>query len=81
MARGTGRPPGKLRARPGGGTDSHHDALGGDITTTVAHPHRFGPSSTYSLAPAELAAHVHQLRRHGWQCWELRVRFGIRRCA
>jgi hypothetical protein len=31
--------------------------------------------SNYSLTHAELAAHVRQLRRDGWQGWEVRVRF------
>jgi hypothetical protein len=31
--------------------------------------------STYSLSPWELAAHIRQLRRQGWQLWEIRARF------
>jgi hypothetical protein len=36
---------------------------------------RFGQPSSYSLTAIELAAHVRQLRRSGWQSWEVRVRF------
>jgi hypothetical protein len=36
---------------------------------------RFGPPSTYSLPAWELAAHIRELRRDGWQGWEVRVRF------
>jgi hypothetical protein len=36
---------------------------------------RFGPPSCYSLTAAELARHVRQLRRSGWQRWEVRARF------
>ena len=38
--------------------------------------HRFGPPSTFGLATAELGVHVRQLRRGGWQRWELTTRFG-----
>ena len=31
--------------------------------------------STYSLASWELAAHIRDLRRLGWQGWEIRARF------
>jgi hypothetical protein len=31
--------------------------------------------SRYSLAAHELAAHIRQLRRQGWQSWEIRARF------
>jgi hypothetical protein len=37
--------------------------------------HRFGQPSTYSLPAAVLAAHVRELRRSGWQGWEVRRRF------
>jgi hypothetical protein len=46
--------------------------------------HRFGEPSNYSLSRAEraeLAEHARQLRRDGWQPWELRVRFGLRDAA
>jgi hypothetical protein len=36
---------------------------------------RFGQPSNYSLTAWELAAHVRQLRRDGWQGWEVRTRF------
>jgi hypothetical protein len=39
-------------------------------------PARFGQPSTYSLTPWELARHVRDLRRQGWQSWEVRARFG-----
>ena len=38
--------------------------------------HRFGCPSTYGLSRAELAAHVRDCHRGGWQRWELAVRFG-----
>ncbi len=38
--------------------------------------HRFGPPSTYDLSRRELAAHLRDCRRGGWQRWELTVRFG-----
>lgn len=41
----------------------------------------FGQPSTYSLSPHELAAHVRQLRRQGWQPWEVRARFDFGRRA
>jgi hypothetical protein len=34
-------------------------------------------ASDYSLPAVELAAHVRQLRRDGWQGWEVRARFGF----
>jgi hypothetical protein len=37
---------------------------------------RFGRPSDYGLTRRELATHVRQLRRSGWQDWELGVRFG-----
>jgi hypothetical protein len=36
------------------------------------------PPSTYSLPRPELAAHIRQLRRDGWQSWEIRARFDSR---
>jgi hypothetical protein len=36
---------------------------------------RFGRPSSYSLSHAELAGHVRELRRQGWQHWEIRTRF------
>jgi len=42
---------------------------------------RFGQPSNYSLARYELARHVRQLRRSGWQSWEIRVRFDYRSAA
>lgn len=41
----------------------------------------FGGPSTYSLTPAELAAHIRQLRAQGWQGWEIRVRFDFTEAA
>jgi hypothetical protein len=38
-------------------------------------PSRFGQPSSYSLSRLELARHVRQLRRSGWQSWEVAVRF------
>jgi hypothetical protein len=51
-------------------TDSAHDARA----------QRFGRPSTYSLPAAALAAHVRELRRAGWQGWEIRVRFTFDGC-
>jgi hypothetical protein len=42
---------------------------------------RFGQPSSYSLSATELAAHVRQLRRQGWQGWEVRQRFDFTRVA
>jgi hypothetical protein len=42
---------------------------------------RFGQPSTYSLSSWELARHVRQLRREGWQSWELKARFTFGRVA
>jgi hypothetical protein len=41
----------------------------------------FGQPSNYSLPAWELARHVRQLRRQGWQSWEIRLRFDLRRSA
>jgi hypothetical protein len=49
--------------------DGHRDPL------DAAGP-RFGQPSTYSLPARELARHIRQLRRSGWQGWEVRARFG-----
>ena len=43
--------------------------------------HRFGQPSNYSLAAHELAVHIRQLRRSGWQSWEIRTRFDYREAA
>jgi hypothetical protein len=43
---------------------------GGEVVDLAA----WRPSS-YSLAAHELAAHIRQLRRQGWQSWEIRARF------
>ena len=40
-----------------------------------------GRPSSYSLPAAELAGHICQLRRSGWQSWEVRARFDFRRAA
>jgi hypothetical protein len=42
---------------------------------------QFGRPSSYSLPVAVLAAHVRDLRRSGWQSWEIRARFDFRRAA
>lgn len=70
------RPPG---CDSGGTADQR---IGGSGSACiVAHPadiavlHRFGRPSSYSLDPLTLAAHVRQLRRAGWQSWEIRERF------
>jgi hypothetical protein len=44
---------------------------GADIT----HLRRFGEPSSHGLTHAELAAYIRQLRREGWQSWEIRARF------
>jgi hypothetical protein len=49
--------------------DGHRDPLDD--------PARFALPSDYSLRAVELAAHVRQLRRSGWQGWEVRARFGF----
>jgi hypothetical protein len=36
---------------------------------------RFGQPSSYSLSHAELSAHIRDLRRQGWQGWEINCRF------
>ena len=36
---------------------------------------RFGQPSTYSLTRRELSRHIRELRRAGWQSWEVRARF------
>jgi hypothetical protein len=41
----------------------------------------FDGPSTYSLSAAELAAHIRQLRRQGWQSWEIRARFDFTEAA
>ena len=40
-----------------------------------------GPPSSYGMTHAQLAAHVRQLRREGWQSWEIRARFDFGTCA
>jgi hypothetical protein len=35
----------------------------------------FGQPSTYSLDQVTLARHIRELRRQGWQGWEIRARF------
>jgi hypothetical protein len=42
---------------------------------------RFGRPSNYSLPAWELARHIRQLRRQGWQHWEIRARFDFRSAA
>ena len=41
----------------------------------------FGRPSNFSLSRAELVNHVRQLRRAGWQHWEVAVRFDLGRAA
>ena len=36
---------------------------------------RFGQPSSYSLSRLELSRHICELRRSGWQPWEIKVRF------
>jgi hypothetical protein len=38
-------------------------------------PARFTPPSSYGLTATELARHIRQLRRSGWQTWEIGARF------
>lgn len=65
---------------------SEDDALGGAVSASML-PHggvvpaakRFGQPSSYSLSHAELAAHIRQLRRVGWQSWEIVTRFDFGR--
>jgi hypothetical protein len=42
---------------------------------TVTTPAPFGRPSTYGLSPLELVGHIRELRRAGWQGWEIRARF------
>ncbi len=42
-------------------------------------PARFGEPSSYSLGRLEMAQHVRQLRRSGWQGWEVAARFDFGR--
>jgi hypothetical protein len=44
-------------------------------------PHQVSGPSDYSLTQAEMAGHARQLRRDGWQPWEIRVRFDVRTAA
>ena len=43
--------------------------------------HRFGRPSNYSLTRRELGRHIGQLVAGGWQLWEIRARFDLRRAA
>ena len=36
---------------------------------------RIGQPSNYGMDPVTLARHIRQLRRQGWQSWEIRARF------
>ncbi len=51
------------------------------IRATSRVTHTFGQPSNYSLAAHELAAHIRQLGRQGWQSWEIRARFDYREAA
>jgi hypothetical protein len=69
------------RRRGPGRVTTLHQGPSVDITVTdINSPkitHQFGRPSTYSLAPRELAAHIKDLRRQGWQSWEVRARFDM----
>jgi hypothetical protein len=78
----TGYTPGPASSRPDGSrlTGQQVPQAAASSAATACHApvvplRRFGRPSTYSLSPAELAAHVRQLRRDGWQSWEIRARF------
>lgn len=64
------RPRSTRADQPGCRTASH------DLTG-----HDFGEPSSFGLSWWELARHVRQLRRDGWQSWELRVRFDFQAAA
>lgn len=74
----TVRPPDKANGGPPGPpllTDSAA-AKQPEVMLRVQRAERFGRPSNFSLSRAELARHVRQLHRSGWQCWEIRTRFG-----
>lgn len=50
-------------------------AAAGDNALVTLPLRRFGQPSNYSLHPVTLAEHIRQLRRAGWQSWEIRARF------
>lgn len=73
------RPPG---GETGGPTDQRRPSCGPVVMVTQATDgwsQEFGQPSNYSLDPVTLARHVRQLRRSGWQSWEVKVRFDLGR--
>lgn len=71
------RPPDR-RTAPGHHTQRRSSPSDSAATTqpmSVLMVARFGRPSTYSLAPRDLAVHIRDLRRQGWQSWEIRARF------
>jgi hypothetical protein len=57
-------------SRPRWGDGSRTSATKSVLTVA-----RFGQPSNYSLSRIELARHVRELRRQGWQSWEIKQRF------
>jgi hypothetical protein len=51
------------------------------VVVCIVSDRGFDGPSTYSLTAAELAAHIRQLRRQGWQSWEIRARFDFTEAA
>jgi hypothetical protein len=47
----------------------------------IVSDHGLDGPSTYGLTHAELATHIRQLRRAGWQSWEIRARFDFSEAA
>lgn len=47
----------------------------------IVSDHGWDGPSTYSLSAAELARHIRELRRQGWQGWEIRARFDFTEAA
>jgi hypothetical protein len=47
----------------------------------VGHDVVLGQPSTFSMSTLELAAHIREMRRAGWQGWEIRARFDFWRAA
>lgn len=79
--------PKDARGAPPGRASRHHIAAAppppssGADDVSVTDLARFGRPSNYSLSLPELARHVRQLRRRGWQSWEIKVRFDFGRRA
>ena len=74
--------PEALRRGPHGLATSPPPRCQAGVTVLVIVSDRgFDGPSTYSLTPAELARHIRELRRQGWQSWEIRTRFDFTEAA